>query len=183
MSASVKTTTQNPSNKWLEMMYENKLYRTPQTPRSQELTRRERAFILDSVAVSHISDDNSTANPKVGSVIPVYNAQLDPHAKKYFKSPYVKKVLNQTGQKFPGTCIDGSIIGRFAEHGAPAEYLRRRNVNGCGRSVEVAGGHAHYGEDVVPMVGYNGPFGYRRNTPKLRKVPSSFGVVTDLPLH
>ncbi|CAF4004914.1 unnamed protein product [Rotaria magnacalcarata] len=63
----------------------NKLYRGPPTPPPEVQYDRERSFILDAKAVSNISNDYSVANPKLGSVIPPYNAQLDSHVDNYFK--------------------------------------------------------------------------------------------------
>ena len=62
----------------------NKLYRGPPTPPPEVQIDRERSFVLDCKAVSNISNDYSTANPKLGSVIPPYNSQLDPHFSKLF---------------------------------------------------------------------------------------------------
>jgi hypothetical protein len=62
----------------------NKIYRGPPTPPPEVQFDRERSFILDCKAVSNISTDYSTANPKLGSVIPPYNARLDSHVDGYF---------------------------------------------------------------------------------------------------
>ena len=43
-----------------------------------------------------------------------------------------------------------------------------------GHSTEMAGGHGTFMTNVSPMNGFNGPFGFRRNTPWLRDEPSSF---------
>ncbi|CAH8485179.1 unnamed protein product [Dicrocoelium dendriticum] len=160
-------------------LYENKLYRTPPTPTPEQLAKREKGFVLDGVAVSNISHDYGRCNPKVGSAIPEYDAQKDPCAVRYFETSCVRRGLPKTGQEPPGTCAEGASVERFA----PADYLRRRNVWGCGRSTEVAGGHGSGVFGPMTLRSYNGEFGYRRNTPKLRNTPSSFGVVTDLPLH
>ncbi|KAL4687025.1 hypothetical protein H8959_019153 [Pygathrix nigripes] len=43
-------------------------------------------------------------------------------------------------------------------------------------------GHDHYNADLKPIYGFNGRFGYRRNTPALRRSTSVFGEVTHFPL-
>jgi hypothetical protein len=77
----------------------NKLYRGPPTPPPEVQYDREKSFILDCKAVSNISNDYSTANPKLGSVIPPYNAQLDPHVEGYFDFFGVRDRLRQVLQK------------------------------------------------------------------------------------
>jgi hypothetical protein len=76
----------------------NKLYRCPPTPPPEIQFDRERSFILDCRAVSNISNDYSTANPKLGSVIPPYIAQFDNHIDNYFDSFGVKDTLKKSGQ-------------------------------------------------------------------------------------
>jgi len=78
----------------------NKLYRGPPTPPPEVQFDRERSFILDCKAVSNISIDYSTANPKLGSVIPPYNSQLDPHVQSYFEFFGVPRVLERSGQVY-----------------------------------------------------------------------------------
>lgn len=75
----------------------NKIYRCPPTPPPEIQFDRERSFILDCKAVSNISNDYSTANPKLGSAIPPYIAQHDPGADEYFKFFGVKNRLQQSG--------------------------------------------------------------------------------------
>ena len=43
-----------------------------------------------------------------------------------------------------------------------------------GHSVSQVGGHDLFMDKISPINGYNGPFGFRRNTPWLRKQPSVF---------
>lgn len=76
----------------------NKLYRCPATPPPEVQYDRERSFILDANAVSNISNDYSVANPKLGSVIPPYNSQLDHYVDNYFRFFGVRKTLEKTGQ-------------------------------------------------------------------------------------
>ncbi len=78
----------------------NKLYRGPPTPPPEVQYERERSFVLDCKAVSHISNDYSTANPKLGSVIPPYNSQYDHHTNNYFQFFGLKKTLKKTGQVY-----------------------------------------------------------------------------------
>nr|CAH8845634.1 unnamed protein product [Trichobilharzia regenti] len=108
---------------------------------AKDLELLERKFILDCIAVRQICDDYSKANPKHGSVIPVYNGQLDKYAKSYFESINIQKLLHKTGQAPPGTSIEGEVADRFVVHSGPTDYLQRRNKNGCGHSRESWGGH------------------------------------------
>lgn len=74
-----------------------KIYRAPPTPPLEVLTSREKSFVLDCRAVSHISYDYSRANPKLGSVIPPYNSVEDKAARTFFTTPAVKDALEKTG--------------------------------------------------------------------------------------
>ena len=76
----------------------NKLYRCPPTPPPDVLFDREKSFVLDCKAVSNISVDYSRANPKLGSVIPPYNAQKDYHVDGYFNFFGIRGTLEKTGQ-------------------------------------------------------------------------------------
>ena len=76
----------------------NKLYRGPPTPPPEIQFDRERSFVLDCKAVSNISNDYSTANPKLGSVIPPYDSQLDPHSQSYFQFFGISKTLRNSNQ-------------------------------------------------------------------------------------
>src|ERR1700722_957023 len=78
----------------------NKLYRGPPTPPPGIQLDRERSFVLDCQAVSHISTDKKTDNPKLGSVIPPYNAQLDSTVDNYFNFYNVPQILERTGQVY-----------------------------------------------------------------------------------
>lgn len=48
--------------------------------------------------MSNISSDFSKVNPKLGPVIPPYNAQKDIYVQKYFKFKGVKDTLKHTKQ-------------------------------------------------------------------------------------
>jgi hypothetical protein len=87
-----------PSTRSTLLFRYNKLYRGPPTPPPEVQFDRERSFILDCKAVSNISRDYSTANPKLGSVIPPYNSQLDSHVQSYFQFFGVPKTLERSGQ-------------------------------------------------------------------------------------
>lgn len=76
----------------------NKLYRCPPTPPPEVQYDRERSFVLDCTAVSNISKDYSTANPKLGSAIPPYIAQYDPDVDNYFAFFGIKDTLKKTRQ-------------------------------------------------------------------------------------
>ena len=76
----------------------NKIYRTPVTPTPDEQLTKEKTFVLDCNAASSISRDYCKANPKLGPVIPPYNAQRDKHVGNYFKFYGVDRTLKRTGQ-------------------------------------------------------------------------------------
>ncbi|XP_050406167.1 uncharacterized protein C17orf98 [Patella vulgata] len=159
----------------------NKIYRAPTTPPPEELFTKEKSFVLDCNAVSSISNDYSKANPKLGPVITPYNSKKDMHVKNYFEFHGVDKTLKKTGQFKNGESIDGKVMDFFHNQGAGYRYLSRRNMNGAGRSREFVDGHSQFMQDVKPVIGYNGQFGYRRNTPWLRESPSPFGTSSRSP--
>ena len=51
-----------------------------------------------------------------------------------------------------------------------------------GHSLQQVTGHGYYNADLKMSRGFNGRFGYRRNTPALRQRSSVFGEVTRFPL-
>ncbi|CAM4634410.1 sperm microtubule associated protein 1 isoform X1 [Lepidochelys kempii] len=150
---------------------------------SRRWLQREKGFILDGVAVDTLAGSTTHIPPKLWSALPPYNAQLDGHAASYFASPAVKSLLKNTEQHRGGTSRDGWIVDYFHIYGPGQRYLNRRNWAGAGHSSEQVGGHDSFLADVKPMKGYNGRFGYRRNTPDLRVNSSCFGEVTVFPLH
>ncbi|XP_060560125.1 sperm microtubule associated protein 1-like [Ruditapes philippinarum] len=161
----------------------NKLYRTPPTPPPEKLMMEERGFVLDCNAVSSISSDFAKANPKLGPVIPPYNSQKDEHVSNYFKFQGVDKTLEKTGQAPPGTSINGHVMDYFEERGPGSQYVSLRNEAGAGYSSELRDGHAQFMQGIKPAIGYNGQFGFRRNTPWLRQSPSKFGTASRSPAH
>ncbi|CAF0852916.1 unnamed protein product [Adineta steineri] len=150
----------------------NKLYRAPPTPPPEVQFEREKSFILDCKAVSHISNDYSPANPKYGSVIPPYNSRYDQHTDNYFKFFGLKSTLKKTGQHEDHESIPGHIQDRFYATGHGFRYISRRNTNGAGHSIDEVRGHDLFLSDPKPVVNYHGLFGYRRNTPSLRRQPT-----------
>lgn len=154
----------------------NKIYRCPPTPPPDDHFQLEKSFVLDSNAVSSISADYSKTNPKLGPVVSPYNSQRDRSARGYFRNYGVDNTLRRTGQERPGTSIEGRIQDRFQSRGPGFLYLARRNVHGAGRSLDVINGHSEFLTDIRPIFSYNGPYGYRRNTPWLRACPSPFGT-------
>lgn len=76
---------------------QHKLYRCPPTPPLEKLYEKEKAFKLDSVAVSNVSQDYSRANPKLGSVIPPYNSLDDKAISRYFGNFGLFDLLKRTG--------------------------------------------------------------------------------------
>ncbi|ELU01856.1 hypothetical protein CAPTEDRAFT_220747 [Capitella teleta] len=172
-SSSTRQTKKNP----------NITYLTPPTPAPQEIIRLERGFTLDCIACSSISTDYSKTNPKVAPIIMPYNSQKDKHCNQYFRFHGVGKTLDQTGQSKGGCSIDGPVIDKFQARGAGFQYLSLRNQFGAGHSPETVNGHAQFMQGVAPIVGYNGLFGYRRNTPWLRQKTSPFGTSSTLKTH
>lgn len=150
----------------------NKLYRCPQTPPPEVQFDRERSFVLDCKAVSNISIDYSTANPKLGSVIPPYNSRLDSHVDNYFEFFGLPKLLQKTGQLVAHESIAGRVHDRFYTRGHGHRYLSLRNKFGSGHSIDEIRGHELFLSDPKPITNYNGLFGYRRNTPSLRRQPT-----------
>ncbi|XP_040207914.1 uncharacterized protein C17orf98 homolog [Rana temporaria] len=154
------------------------LSRFAPSPSLAEIQMREKRFVLDCVAVERISKDYSVSLPKLGSVIPPYNSQKDYHVRGYFLARPVPPVLKKTGQSNGGTSTYGELADRFQYKGAAAFYLLSRNYSGSGHSAEHTSGHGQFLSSVKPVIGYNGLYGYRRNTPSLRRTPSAFGIVT-----
>ncbi|XP_007940202.1 uncharacterized protein C17orf98 homolog [Orycteropus afer afer] len=144
--------------------------------------RLEKGFILDGVAVSSMARTYERTRPKLWSAIPPYNAQQDCHARRYFQSHVVPPILRKTEQDHGGTGRDGWIVDYFHIFGPGQRYLNRRNWAGAGHSFQQVTGHNHYNTDLKLFKGFNGQFGYRRNTPALRQHTSVFGEVTKFPL-
>jgi len=162
---------------------QNKIYRTPATPPPEDLMTKEKGFVLDSNAVGSISNDYSKTNPKLGPVIPPYNSQKDGHVDNYFEFIGVEETLGKTGQEEGGTSIEGPVSDFFHDKGSGYQYLSLRNQFGAGHSREETDGHGQFMETITPITGYNGQFGYRRNTPWLRHKPSPFGTGTRSTTH
>lgn len=163
----------------------NKIYRCPPTPPPQDLMRMEKGFTLDCNATSSISTDYSKANPKLGPVIPPYNSQRDRHTYNYYNFIGVDRTLKKTGQHMDlqGCSIEGPVMDRFHTAGAGYNYLSMRNQFGAGHSRSSVDGHSQFMEGIKPVMGYNGRFGYRRNTPWLRQMPSPFGTASTSPTN
>ncbi|XP_078385269.1 sperm microtubule associated protein 1-like [Cetorhinus maximus] len=145
--------------------------------------KRERGFILDGVAVDSNAKGYGKVNPKLCDVIPPYNAQADPQTKLNFHSREMKKLLKRTNQDHGGTSSSGWLVDYFYKYGPAQRYLTKRNVYGAGHSRDQIVGHRGFLANLKPMDGYNGRFGFRRNTPSLRQKPSIFGETSCLPLH
>ncbi|BFZ22282.1 hypothetical protein BsWGS_25321 [Bradybaena similaris] len=173
-----KTTTRNKKARI------NKIYRTPPTPSPAKLLEKEKTFVLDCNATSSISRDYCSTNPKLGPVIPPYNSQKDKHVGAYFKFWGVSGTLKKTGQfKTKATSIEGPVSDKFHQKGPGFQYLSLRNQAGAGHSQEAVDGHAQFMNGITSVYGYNGKFGFRRNTPWLRKTPTQFGQHIIFPTH
>ncbi|KAF6092554.1 hypothetical protein HJG60_001712 [Phyllostomus discolor] len=144
--------------------------------------RLEKSFILDGVAVSTTARSYERLRPKLWSAIPPYNAQQDYHTHRYFSSHVVPPILQKTDQDHGGTGRDGWIVDYFHIFGQGQRYLNRRSWAGAGHSLQQVTGHSYYNADLKTNRGFNGRFGYRRNTPALRQRSSVFGEVTPFPL-
>ncbi|XP_071826241.1 uncharacterized protein [Apostichopus japonicus] len=167
--------------------------RLPPEKTREELAERRGSFINNSVFIT-----NQVTKRK--PLIEPYDALYDKHSEKYFRKSAVKKLLTQT-VTFPrprgihpmvckdkgGTSIDGPVIDRFIESGSGYRYLHARNeaprAAKAGHSQDQVDGHGQFMSDAKPNFGYHGQFGYRRNTPWLRNMPSPFGVDPRSPLH
>ena len=55
-------------------------------------------------------------------------------------------------------------------------YIIKTKTYTTGHSKDSVDGHSQFMTGSKPLFGYNGQFGYRRNTPWLRKSPSPFGI-------
>ena len=141
----------------------------------EEKVKREKRFTLDCVALGTLSTDTPNASsPKLASAIPPYNAQKDKIVRAYFQRPVTKLTLKKTGQYGGGDSINGKQADFFNEKGHLGKYISQRNASGAGYSTLEVAGHELFMSNPKPVIGYNGPAGYRRNTPNLRYKPSVF---------
>lgn len=169
----------------------NKLYRTPRTPNIDAKGKNEKTWVLDCVAVRSIANDYSVTNPKWGTIIPPYYSQKDKHVKSYFKLPVVKQALRFYDQERDGSSWEAGVgmvqqglgMDKFQKEGLGSHYLSNRNRHGAGYSYENSiSGHDSWLVKTKPICGWNGTYGFRRNTPWLRQKPSPFGVATNSPI-
>ncbi|KAF7468924.1 Hypothetical predicted protein [Marmota monax] len=160
--------------------------------------RLEKGFILDGVAVSTVARAYGYTRPKLWSAIPPYNAQQDYHTRRYFQSHVVPPILRKTQQPRGGlrfhlwACasqlvreVDKGKAGterELAELTGPSPSPEPQDGLISGHSIQQVTGHDHYNVDLKPATGFNGRFGYRRNTPSLRHHTSVFGEITQFPL-
>ena len=137
----------------------------------EEKAEREKRFILDCVAIATLSTYKPYLyTPRLGSVIPPYNAQKDKIIQEFFDRPTTKKTLRRTGQEGGGS-VNGKQADFFNEKGHLGKCLAQRNENGAGYGAAEVAGHELFMDinKSKPVIGYNGPSGVRRNTPELRK--------------
>uniref|UniRef100_A0A8C9HF25 Large ribosomal subunit protein uL14 n=1 Tax=Piliocolobus tephrosceles TaxID=591936 RepID=A0A8C9HF25_9PRIM len=92
------------------------------------------------------------------------------------KNLYIISVKGIKGRlnRLPAAGV-GDMVMATVKKGKPE--LRKK-----GHSLQQVTGHNHYNADLKPIYGFNGRFGYRRNTPALRRSTSVFGEVTHFPL-
>ncbi|KAH9505728.1 hypothetical protein Btru_055639 [Bulinus truncatus] len=81
------------------------------------------------------------------------------------------------------TSLEGAVADKFHRKGAGAKYINLRNGFGAGHSQETINGHAQFMEGVKEVTGYNGMFGFRRNTPWLRRKPTPFEPAIIVPTN
>ncbi|KAJ8003702.1 hypothetical protein DPEC_G00151060 [Dallia pectoralis] len=136
----------------------------------QTAERREQNFVLDCVAVSALARGYEHTRPRLWSVVPEYDARNDPYAIRYTSIPWVQRVLLK-------------VKSEEKRSATAQKSLDLRNSSGAGHSKEQMSNHNSPMSDIKPQIGYNGQFGFRRNTPNLRQNPSSFGEVTTFKLY
>ncbi|XP_044534864.1 uncharacterized protein C17orf98-like [Gracilinanus agilis] len=149
---------------------------------------REKGFILDCIAVDSLSKGSPNFLSNLKSVIPPYNAQKDPHLVAYFAtkaSPRFPQERDPWKGTLPGVQEEEQEEEEEKKDkmGTMAQYLVRRNRAGAGYSLEETQGHDFLYSSLKPILGYNGPDGYRRNCPNLRKMPIAIGILTHLPIR
>ncbi|XP_042169864.1 uncharacterized protein C17orf98 homolog [Oncorhynchus tshawytscha] len=154
--------------------------------------KREQKFVLDCIAVSSIALGYEHMRPRLWSVLPGYDARNDPHAARYTTTPSVQRVPKKTTpsvQRVPQKTtpsvrrVPQKTENKELKSAAAQKSLDLRNTSGAGHSREQVSNHSGLMSDNKPLIGYNGRFGFRRNTPNLRRNPSSFGEVTTFQLH
>uniref|UniRef100_A0A8K9WMW2 Uncharacterized protein n=1 Tax=Oncorhynchus mykiss TaxID=8022 RepID=A0A8K9WMW2_ONCMY len=144
--------------------------------------KREQKFVLDCIAVSSVALGYEHMRPRLWSVLPGYDARNDPHAARYTTTPSVQRVPQKTT---PSVYMGFIIYTGFTSvglHGIHNQYSIL-SLHRTGHSREQVSNHSGLMSDIKPLIGYNGRFGFRRNTPNLRRNPSSFGEVTTFQLH
>ncbi|XP_038853043.1 uncharacterized protein C17orf98-like [Salvelinus namaycush] len=165
--------------------------------------KREQKFVLDCIAVSSVALGYEHMRPRLWSVLPGYDARNDPHAARYTTIPSVQRVPQKTTpsvqrvpqkttpsvQRVPQKTtpsvqrVPQKTENKELKSAAAQKSLDLRNTSGAGHSREQVSNHSGLMSDIKPLIGYNGRFGFRRNTPNLRRNPSSFGEVTTFQLH
>ncbi|XP_036807291.1 uncharacterized protein C17orf98 [Oncorhynchus mykiss] len=174
--------------------------------------KREQKFVLDCIAVSSVALGYEHMRPRLWSVLPGYDARNDPHAARYTTTPSVQRVPQKTTpsvQRDPQKTtpsvrrVRQKTENKELKSAAAQKSLDLRNTSGAGftssssllrvtsilslhrtgHSREQVSNHSGLMSDIKPLIGYNGRFGFRRNTPNLRRNPSSFGEVTTFQLH
>ncbi|CAJ0919138.1 unnamed protein product [Ranitomeya imitator] len=88
-------------------------------------------------------------------------------------SAYLEAV-NPAAEDHGGTSAEGWIVDYNSIWGKEKIYLNKRNWSGAGHCGSLICGHSSFLSSVRPPIGYNGRFGYRRNTPTLRSKSSCF---------
>ncbi|XP_044155443.1 uncharacterized protein C17orf98 homolog [Bufo gargarizans] len=151
------------------------------TRKKQWREEQERGFILDGNAVSSLTRSNRL--PHLWGAIPPYNPQRDPHTQSYFRNPSVQALLKKTRQGHGGISANGLIADFDNIWGTEPRYLDQRNWSGAGHCRTLFTGHSSFLSNFHPLIGYNGRFGYRRNTPSLRNKSSCFGEVSPFSCH
>ena len=133
-------------------------------------------FVLDGVPLSNLSNnDVFRSSPQHDISLPSYNPVKDEHCRVYFKFASIPRVVSarlSRNRSLPTQA--GCYKDKFLERCSSAQYISQRNRNGTGYAWEEDRGHNT--EVHLPVIGWNGEGGYRKNTFKLRYQPSSFDI-------
>ena len=144
----------------------------------EKLKEREKGFVLDGVVLSRLgNEDTKRSNPSLNIGIPQYNALRDPANQTYLRRrglpKAVKEIAEDPQKAEESESMMGKVYDHFVRSSEAITYLKDVSKKGAGYSRKLYGGHLTV--PTLPAVdGYNGPDGYRKNTPELREKSSAF---------
>eukprot|EP00731_Ephydatia_muelleri_P012716 Em0007g26a len=143
-----------------------------------KLKERELGFVLDGVVLSRLAnEDTKRSNPSLNIGIPQYNALRDPANQSYLRRRGLPKTVKEIAEDPQKAAESDSMMGKVFDHFVRSSeaitYLKDVSKKGAGYSRKLYGGHLTV--PTLPAIdGYNGPDGYRKNTPELREKSSVF---------